>query len=281
MVAFTSPVVYKGTADPTVGLYGIEGSKPGAAAAATYLSHRVIRTDQGGYGRILGRCMWNAKRFYANLVAMAEPDDPFVVVPFQRLPVQRARPDWTDADVERELAWIRAAIVPRTDDELLAFLGDGDSERRRWFRNLGSDQIIVAYAFNLREEGALNRDLARANLLNRRIFQRLSQLRPGGELRSAEEPPPELFVTSSAYDPASYGTRTVQHFKRRMGLDDDTDTPVDFLISTTMDPWLTDTAEGNVIPGLIARLRTVVLEEVERMLDPSAGTHTPEEEIPA
>jgi hypothetical protein len=32
-----------------VGIYGIEGSKPGAAAASIYLSRKVIRPTQAGY----------------------------------------------------------------------------------------------------------------------------------------------------------------------------------------------------------------------------------------
>src|SRR5690606_36899881 len=33
LVSFTAPVVYHGGVDPTVGVYGAEGSKPGGAAA--------------------------------------------------------------------------------------------------------------------------------------------------------------------------------------------------------------------------------------------------------
>ncbi len=266
LVSFTSPVVYKGDADPTVGLYGIEGSKPGAAAAATYLSHRVIRPDQSGYGRILSRCMWNAKRFYVELVTMAQTDDPFVVVPFQRLPVQR-QPGWTRTEAEEELDRIRDEVVGRTNAELVARLGE-DESFRTWFRNMGSDQIIVSYSFNFRSDGRLNESLELANVLNRRLFSRLSMLRATGG-----DPLPPLFVTSSAFDPATYGTRTVSLFKRRLGLKDESATPVDFLITTVMDPWLTDTADGNVIPMLIAKLKGVVLEEVEKVLanPPSTG----------
>ncbi len=270
LVAFTAPVVYKGETDPTVGVYGIEGSKPGAAAAATYLSHRVIRPDKSGYGRILSRCLWNSKRFYANLVTMAEEEDPFIIVPFQRLPVQREKPDWSDEDVKEELDRIRTEIVPKSDDELMLYLEKG--ERRRWFRNLGSDQVIVSYAFNFKferdGEWILNADVERLNKLNTEIFKRLSILRPkshNGKTAESDDPPP-LFVTSSAYDPGSYGTKTIDLFKRRLGIVDHTDEPVDVLISTTMDPWLTDTETGNIIPELIKGLREVVLKEVENVI---------------
>jgi glutamate/tyrosine decarboxylase-like PLP-dependent enzyme len=76
MVSFKAPVVFHGGIDPTVGVYGIEGSKPGAAAAAVYLAHRVIRTDRSGYGDLLARCQFNAKRFYAMLVISADRISP-------------------------------------------------------------------------------------------------------------------------------------------------------------------------------------------------------------
>jgi glutamate/tyrosine decarboxylase-like PLP-dependent enzyme len=263
LVAFTAPVVYKGKTDPTVGLYGIEGSKPGAAAAATYLSHRVIRTNQDGYGRILSRCMWGSKRFYATLVTMAQEDDPFVVVPFQRLPVERSEKRWTRRDLKAELDRIREDLVHQTDSQLMTYLGQEGQEgkeRRRWFRNLGSDQIIVSYSFNFKRDGKLNARVDLANRLNKALFERLSRLRP------TNDPFPGLFVTSSAFDPATYGRETVGLYKRRLGLDDDGKTPVDFLISTNMDPWLTDTETGNIIPTLIGELREVVLAEVQSLL---------------
>ena len=50
-VTLTAPVVFHGESDPNIGVFGIEGSKPGAAAIATLLSHRVIGLDKNGYGR--------------------------------------------------------------------------------------------------------------------------------------------------------------------------------------------------------------------------------------
>jgi glutamate/tyrosine decarboxylase-like PLP-dependent enzyme len=44
-VTLTAPVVFRGDSDPNIGVYGIEGSKPGATAVACLLSHRVIGKD--------------------------------------------------------------------------------------------------------------------------------------------------------------------------------------------------------------------------------------------
>ena len=259
LVAFTSPVVYHGGIDPTVGVYGIEGSKPGAAAAATYLSHRVIHPDASGYGRILGRCLFNSKRFYAALVTMAQPDDPFVLVPFQRTPVQRA-PVPTAEKLEIERKWLQA-VAAATNCELLRMLEEEVpyKDARKHFRELGSDLLIIAYAFNfLRRDGTLNEDLKSMNVLNRRIFERLSVRQPSDEV-----PEVPLIVTSSRFDPDAHGSRLLDDYKKRLGVHGPG--PIDFLISTTMDPWLTDTESGNFIPTLITAFRDVVTQEVQRI----------------
>src|SRR5690606_3960275 len=169
LVTFAAPVVFKGDLDPSVGIFGVEGSKPGAAAAAVYLSHRVIRTDQSGYGLILGRCLWNSKRLYCALVTMARPNDPFRIVPFQRLPSER-QDNPTQSDIANELRRIATDVVPKTNYELLAAI-HGCDDMRAWFGQLGSDQVIVSYAFNFLTQGdrSPNRDPELMNKLNQRI----------------------------------------------------------------------------------------------------------------
>lgn len=246
LVAFSAPVVYHGGLDPTVGVFGIEGSKPGAAAAAVYLSHRVIRTDQSGYGRILGRCLWNSKRLYCQLVTMAEPEDRFRVVVLQRLPSERGLSEMT---VEEELDFIRKQILPLSNEDLVEFLNQ--KGLTDWFRELGSDQLILSYAFNvLAPDGRPNTDVRLTNKLNQEIFKRLSLARRNQEL-------PPLFVTASTLDSKQYGP-LVTDLKRRLGVVDPSGAGLEFLISTTMDPWLTDTEKGNLVPELIGELRREV-----------------------
>ena len=253
LVSLKAPVVYHGGVDPTVGVYGVEGSKPGAAAAAVYLSHRVISTDQSGYGKILGRTLFNSKRLYAALVTLPRPDDPFVIEAIQRLPaVRRGEPEKA---VRAELRRIEDEIVGRTNEEILA-----SPETMELFRELGSDQNIVSYAFNLVVDGKRNANVRKLNELNNAIFAQLSLGRDLGHI-----PETKMFVTSSALDPSVYGTPIVEDFRRRLGVTGSSGTPVAFLISTTMDPWLTDTAEGNFIPTLMDILRTAVLTAVEQV----------------
>ncbi len=117
LVSLKSPVVFHGAADPTVGVYGIEGSKPGAAAAAVYFSHQAIRPTRRGYGRILESCIFSSKKLYARLRTMAGPGDPFRIAFVQRIPAEReGRPA---AEVEQQLKDIRTWFVGKSNAEIV------------------------------------------------------------------------------------------------------------------------------------------------------------------
>ncbi|NLE88702.1 MAG: decarboxylase [Myxococcales bacterium] len=275
LVTFAAPVVFKGDLDPSVGIFGVEGSKPGAAAAAVYLSHRVIRTDRSGYGRILGRCMFNHKRFYASLVTMASPEDNFRIVPVQRLPVERSSEEGsskggsaegrpagrrpTPEEIEACLRWLREDIAEGDNRTLIQKLRR-DPQFKRAFRELGSDQLIITCAINFRrEDGRWNTSLKALNDLNDEIYRELSVLN-----LSFEPPTTPIFVTSAELDPQTHGEEMVRDYLVRLGLEDAPLGTVKVLVLTTMDPWLTDTEEGNVIPRLIEGLRKVVQDKIEK-----------------
>ncbi|HEX6965602.1 MAG TPA: pyridoxal-dependent decarboxylase [Gemmatimonadaceae bacterium] len=52
-----------------LGRYIFEGSKPGAAAAAVWLSHKVLPLDERGYGYLIERTVVGARRLYTALAA--------------------------------------------------------------------------------------------------------------------------------------------------------------------------------------------------------------------
>ncbi len=52
----------------TVGPYIVEGSKPGAAAAACWLSHRMIPPNREGYGEIMRASLLGARELYERLI---------------------------------------------------------------------------------------------------------------------------------------------------------------------------------------------------------------------
>jgi len=71
-----------------------------------------------------------------------------------------------------------------------------------------------------------------------------------------------LIITTSQFEPEVYGQKFVRTFMKRLGVDDANLITMNFLSSTTMCPWLTDTEEGNFIPILTQALRKTVLEVV-------------------
>lgn len=248
MVSFKSPVVFHGGIDPTVGVYGIEGSKPGAAAAAVYLAHRVIRTDRSGYGDLLARCQFNAKRFYAMLVNLSGPD--FQVTAFQRLPAETV-PGATAADIDAQRQRIFNDILPLRDEDLVAALCE-DQTLFTLFRDMGPDLTITTYAFNFVTAQGVNSDLALMNEMNDLIYRRLSlQSFNGGVITSTP-----MFVTSSEFDPAIYGQEFVSGFAARAGVAAAPGLPMNFLISTTQNPWLSEAGGGHVL----SVLRSVLAE---------------------
>ncbi len=70
--------------DLIAGRFSFEGTRPGAAAAGVWLSHRVLPLDERGYGHLIERTVVGARRLYAALrqadvgphvvVTLPEPD---------------------------------------------------------------------------------------------------------------------------------------------------------------------------------------------------------------
>ena len=252
LVAHKAPVVDHGGA-PSVGVYGIEGSKPGAAAAGVALSHTTIPLNEAGYGMLLGRCIFNAKRFYIGVNTLAEKGDPFFAIPVQRLPAEKR--GGTEAEVETERTRLHSlrdisneALVQRLQDE---------PDLGALFREIGPDLTVFAYAFNfLDDTGAPNADADAMNRLNEGIFKRLSV-----EVVKVEGEPPRIpmLVTSTLLPPHAYGDPFMAEFCRRARVSVPGG-PLRVLISTMQDPWVSDTSKGNFIPTLMGILRDTVLD---------------------
>lgn len=252
IVSFTAPVIYHNETDPTVGIYGVEGSKPGAAAASVYLSHKVIRPDQTGYGKILGQCTFTSNKLFAQLVSME--DERFRITMLNRIPAER-EPVVDPRKVQAQKTFIRKRIAEASNEQLL-----NDPEAMALFRELGPDLVISAYAFNFRtKSGAWNRDIKKVNELNARLFNLLS-VRPGEDMSKVE-----LIVTASEFDPAVYGDAFMNAFCERLGVMPDGTTPIPFLISTVMNPWTSDTPQGSFLTVIEQALRNAVYRALSEM----------------
>ena len=254
LVAFTAPVVYHGGFDPTVGVYGIEGSKPGAAAASVYLSHRVIRPDQSGYGKILGECYFTAKRLYANLSCLNLRDYPFIFVPLVATPAEQEGKSMED--IIKQLVFMQERIVNRTNEEIVQ-----DAEAMALIKELGQDQTIVTYMFNFKNpDGSVNTDTKKMSDLNFALYQKLS-FSPGET--DLEKTP--LVVTASEFDPNVYGADFMENIRVRLGVMGDETLPINFIISTVMNPWLTATTGGsflNTFAEIMAQTVTELVHDI-------------------
>lgn len=244
LVTFSAPVVYHGEAEPTVGIYGIEGSKPGAAAAAVYLSHRVIRPTRSGYGKIIGQALFSCRKLYARLLAMDEPASGFKAVPLPRLPAERL-----GGDVAAERKRVVDLIDRRSGEDVRA-----DPLAMALLQEIGPDENILAYAFNfyLGDE-TLNPDLEAANRLNQEIYNRLS-IDPGTDIYGYR-----LIVSTTDLDQSAYGERFIADYKRRLGVAGSAGTKITVLRSVVMDPWVTETAAGSFIDVLEREFRAAVI----------------------
>lgn len=244
LVSFAAPVVFHDGVVPSVGVYGIEGSKPGAAPAAVWLSHAVIAPDQSGYGRLLAKCVFASRRFYAALLAAFPPEGAITVTPFQRLPAERRGQD--QAAIDAQLCRLRNEIAPLPNDDLLDALR-ADPELMTLFREIGSDTSIVTYAFNFRTEQGLNSDLGLMNDLNEAIFHALSL----EEVKPDQLPDKPMFVTASEFSADGYGPDFIKRFAARAGVTPAPGLGIRFLISTQQNPFMTATADGSFIPRLM------------------------------
>jgi glutamate/tyrosine decarboxylase-like PLP-dependent enzyme len=242
LVSFTAPVVYHGGVDPTVGVYGVEGSKPGAAAAAVYFSHKVIRPNTDGYGKISGECFFNAKRFYASLVCLNIQQLPFFVVPL--IPIPAVQQNKSKDDIQKQYEFIRDRIVNKTNQQLIA-----DAEAFSLFKELGGDQTIITYMYNFyNADKSVNSDEVKLNKFNFAIYQKFSFTPTDTDIHDTE-----LVVTASAFTRNVYGDLLMNNLRKRLGLGGNftADESLNFIISTIMNPWLSNTVRGSFIPQLM------------------------------
>lgn len=248
LVTFKAPYIIHAEDEPAVGIYGLEGSKPGAAVAAVYLSHKVIRPTRSGYGKIHGKALFNCKRTYARLLCMARPEDRFVVVPVPRLPAEIS-----GSNVEAEIRFIRERIDARRNDEILS-----DEQTMALLSELGPDLNILTYAFNFKyPDGRLNTSLAQANRLNKTIFEALS-LKPGEDIAGHD-----LIVSTTDFEEAHYGTAFVESYKRRLGIVGP-GSSITVLRSTVMNPWLTEGEDDSFLDMLEEEFRQAIASAMFR-----------------
>jgi glutamate/tyrosine decarboxylase-like PLP-dependent enzyme len=264
LVSVSAAVVRHAEGEPSVGVYGLEGSKPGAAAAAVHLAHEVIGLNDAGYGKLLGQCLWTSKRvcLRLNTMDMRREGARFRIRVAQPTPAEAAG---GDAAAERARM---ARMATLGTDALLARLADAPDDAAL-FAGLGSDLLILGFVVNFRtRDGDWNTSLDAMNRLTDAIFARCS-------LTDATKKDPasvELMLTASAMEARNVGRRFLDDFAARAGVEPPGDRAVRFLITTAMNPWATDDANAaeprgydhfEAIETALARAIDAAMEEIE------------------
>ncbi|KAG9084859.1 hypothetical protein FS749_004894 [Ceratobasidium sp. UAMH 11750] len=250
LVTWLNPDVYKESdGDENMGVYGVEGSKPGAAAVGAWVSHRVIGLHKNGYGSLLGEAMFGSTKMYTHWVTMDMDDPSLLLVPLNPLPAERKGEG--EAAIQAQREYIRDNITNRTNYELTR-----DKAAMELVRELGSDLSINAFACNFRlPDGTPNRDVVEANYLSARIYERLSVTRIEDNIY--DKP---LFIMSTKMEENVYGV-CVQRLKRLLGLEGNQD--LDILVNCVMSPFPTAT---NFTKSIADEFQRIAGEEIKACL---------------
>ena len=255
LIAFEAPYINSDGASTDeeliLGTYGIEGSKPGAAAAGVYLSHAAIRPTRQGYGKILGRTIYNCKIFHWKLLEYSEKETDFVVVPTPKMEVEPI-----PVFLEKLLDQTPKSLISNNEDEIFDML-----------RQTGADLNILTYAFNYKVNGVLNQNLDQVNAFNKAIYDRISIKADGRDIYNYE-----ILVSTTDFLKSSYGEVFFNDYKERLlGLEtgtgnDNADKAISVMRSVIMDPWITeDINEKPFVDYIVAELFNIVREIVTQM----------------
>ena len=85
-----------------INLFGIDGSKPGAASAGVWLSHKVTGLHSDGYGLLLRQSTFSASVMYTVFISLGRRRDPFTVLPCIPLSNQ-LKAKWPNSRIRKEI----------------------------------------------------------------------------------------------------------------------------------------------------------------------------------
>ncbi|KAI1750214.1 pyridoxal-dependent decarboxylase domain-containing protein [Xylaria castorea] len=254
LVTWTSPYLSRGSVT-SIGIYGVEGSKPGASAMSAWLANKTIGLNQAGYGSLLGEVTWTCTRLSAEWAALTDASSPFICVPFNMLPSEQG-PNPTEENIEAEKERIRQDIVLKTNAQIMEedLKRPDDAKAMKLMRELGSDLNINAFALNFRyKDGKLNDDIEEANYLMQRVVESLSVDSPTDDPTKIP-----LYLTSTEFSDELYG-KCKFNFVKRLGLEQSTHDLM-VLRNVVMSPFPTD---GNFTNDLAQVFYDTVAAETE------------------
>ncbi|THU76237.1 PLP-dependent transferase [Dendrothele bispora CBS 962.96] len=242
----------EGTADFNMGIYGVEGSKPGAAAVAVLLSHEILgleRDDKGGYANLLGTAMLTGIKMYGHWVTMDLLSTSLVVTALNRLPSEiEGKPQ---EEVQKQKKEIYDTIVNRENYDL-----ENDQTAMELMMKIGSDTMINAFVCNFKIDDKVNKNIVQANFLNDRLYERLSVRKARDVIN--DKP---LIINRTVLKQSAYGD-TLQTLKKRMNVNEGKEDVV-ALSNVSMSPFPTT---GQFLQDMMGEFRKVAEQEIKNCL---------------
>ena len=147
LITWTSPVISRGeTSATSIGVFGIEGSKPGASVMSTWFPNICIGLGPDSYGKLLSEVTFTCSRLSAEWAAMSTKDDNFIVVPLNELPSKLK--NGTPEEAEAEKQKIRDRVLRKTNAEIVSEdeSRPKDDKALALLQALGSDLNINSFS---------------------------------------------------------------------------------------------------------------------------------------
>ncbi|KAI0031006.1 pyridoxal phosphate-dependent transferase [Vararia minispora EC-137] len=240
LLTWTAPYLSSGATSQSIGIYGIEGSKPGAPAVSTFLHNSVVGLDKKGHGALLGEVVWTSSRLSAVWATLADGSPCFTVVPFN---------DPGRSVLPQDLTIIRERVIGKDNETVYS-----DEIAREALRNLGSDLNINAFCLNFKLNGKLNDDVEEANYLNKAVYYQLALVDTIVEVKQME-----MFISATTFEMHSYGACCTS-YKKRIGLETDSKQDLFVLRNVCMSPFQ---SAGMFVDKLGQIFKGVVEKEIQ------------------
>ncbi|NEQ96838.1 MAG: decarboxylase [Cyanothece sp. SIO2G6] len=259
LIAFEAPYINTGDSEKPewlLGNYGIEGSKPGAAAAGVHLSHAAIPLKLHGYGKLMTLTAYNCKVLHWKLVEAGDLETGFTVEP---------TPYWTHDPAQTKEESVKSFLNQLSGKSPKAIFSDPTGADLALLSEQGGDLNLLTYAFNLKNtDGSRLTDLNLVNEFNELIFEKVSVKANNDTIDQYR-----IMLSRTYFVKELYGEVFFQAYLNRLfGLSEDT--PIDpaydsimVMRSTIMDPWLSEVEDSTgkpFIDQVVTELFNVVRE---------------------
>jgi len=238
LITFNAAYIHS-DADTNMGIYGVEGSKPGATAAAVWLAHETVGLNRFGYGQILGECSYSSKLNYCNWISLTGEIDlsdqgitdqyAFCISPLIQMPDGlKSRDESVESFQNRAemKAYLTSHIIGKDAKEIAA-----DPRAMMLLQNVGADVLMNAFAVNFSKNGVMNTDYNLMNQLNGKLFEIFSITDDG-----KQEKKPKLVLMMNTLSSTQYG-RSFEHIVKEWDLKVPDVYDFNMLVNTVLQPW--------------------------------------------